>query len=76
VCLPADNVMAVDVAAAGNAIRLGTPHVLFQAVGTQRSAGACDVTSDGKKFLINRGNIKEGTEPFTLVQNWTADLKK
>lgn len=68
----ADNIMAVDVAASGNAVRLGTPHVLFQAVGTQRDAGAYDVTGDGKKFLINSGNLKEGTESFTLVQNWTA----
>lgn len=71
-----DNIMTVDVAVAGKAIRLGTSHVLFQAVGTQRSAGAYDVTADGKKFLINSGNLKEGTEPFTLVQNWTEDLKK
>ena len=42
----------------------------------QREAGAYDVTADGKKFLINSGNLKEGTEPFTLVQNWTAELKK
>jgi eukaryotic-like serine/threonine-protein kinase len=72
----ADNIMAVDVTVSGNAVRLGVPHVLFQAVGTQREAGPYDVTADGKKFLINSGNLKEGTEPFTLVQNWTAELKK
>ena len=72
----ADNIMAVDVAVSGNAIRLGAPHVLFQAVGTQRDAGAYDVNADGTKFLINSGNLKEGTEPFTLVQNWPAELKK
>jgi eukaryotic-like serine/threonine-protein kinase len=72
----ADNITAVDVAVSGNAVRLGTPRVLFQAVGTQRDAGAYDVNADGTKFLINSGNLKEGTEPFTLVQNWTSDLKK
>ena len=72
----ADNVVAVDVTVVGNAVRLGTPLTLFQAVGTQRSAGAYDVTADGKKFLINSGNLKEGTEPFTLMQNWSAELKK
>jgi hypothetical protein len=72
----ADNVMAVDVRTASNAVRLGVPHVLFQAVGIQRQAGPYDVTADGKKFLINSGNLKEGGEPMTLVQNWTAELKK
>ena len=72
----ADNIMAVDVMVSGDAIRLGTPHVLFQAVGIQRDAGAYDVNADGTRFLINSGNLKEGSEPFTLVQNWPAELKK
>jgi serine/threonine protein kinase len=72
----ADNITAVDVAVSGDAVRLGTPRVLFQAVGTQRDAGAYDVNADGTKFLINSGNLKEGSEPFTLVQNWPAELKK
>jgi len=71
-----DNLMAVDVNASGSAVRLGVPHVLFQAVGAQRQAGPFDVTRDGKKFLINNGNPKEGNEPVTLVLNWPAELKK
>jgi eukaryotic-like serine/threonine-protein kinase len=72
----ADSVMAVDVSTAGNAVRLGVPHALFQAVAVQRQAGAFDVTADGKRFVINSGNLKEGNEPMTLVQNWPAELKK
>jgi hypothetical protein len=72
----ADNLMAVDVNASSNAVRLGVPHVLFQALSVQRQAGPYDVTADGKKFLINSGNVKEGNEPMTLVLNWTAELKK
>jgi eukaryotic-like serine/threonine-protein kinase len=72
----ADNLMAVDVNAFGSAVRLGVPHVLFQVVGAQRQAGPFDVTRDGKKFLINNGNPKEGNEPVTLVLNWPAELKK
>jgi len=71
-----DNLMAVDVNASGSAVRLGVPHVLFQAVGAQRQAGPFDVTRDGKKFLINNGNPKEGNEPVTVVLNWPAELKK
>jgi serine/threonine protein kinase/Tol biopolymer transport system component len=73
---PADNIVAVDVNASGSAVKLGAPHTLFQAVGIQRDFGPYDVTKDGKKFLINSGNLKEGTEPVTLVQNWPAELKK
>jgi hypothetical protein len=43
---------------------------LFQALAAQRQAGAFDVTADGKKFLINSGNQKEGNV------NWPAELKK
>ena len=73
---PSDNIVAVDVNTSGNAVKLGAPHTLFQAVGIQRDFGPYDVTADGKKFLINSGNLKEGTEPVTLVQNWPAELKK
>lgn len=73
---PSDNLVAVDVNASGSAIQLGTPHILFQAVGIQRDYGPFNVTADGKKFLLNSGNLKEGSDPFTLVQNWPAELTK
>ncbi len=72
----ADNLVAVDVDASGGAVRLGVPHALFQAVGIQREFGPYDVTGDGKKFLINSGNLKEGSDPLTLVQNWPGELKR
>jgi len=72
----ADNLMAVNVSASGNAVQLGVPHTLFQLIGAQRQAGPFDVTADGKKFLVNSGNTKEANEPLTLVQNWPAELKK
>lgn len=73
---PSDNLVAVDVNASGSSVQLGTPHTLFQAIGIQREYGPFDVSADGKKFLINSGNLKEGSDPFTLVQNWPAELKK
>jgi eukaryotic-like serine/threonine-protein kinase len=73
---PTDKIVAVDVNASGNAVRLGTPHDLFQTVGIQREYGPFDVAADGKKFLLNSGNLKEGSDPFTLVLNWPAELKK
>jgi eukaryotic-like serine/threonine-protein kinase len=71
-----DSVIAVDLAVSGNAIDLGVPHVLFQAVGIQRDYGPFDVTADGKKFLINSGNVAQGGEPLTLVQNWLNAIKR
>lgn len=73
---PSDNLMAVDVDGSGVTPRLGVPHALFQAIGVQRQVGTYVPSSDGKKFLVNSGSAKPGTEPLTLVTNWTADLKK
>ncbi len=73
---PTDNLMAVDVDISGGTPRLGVPHTLFQAIGVQRQVGSYVVTGDGKKFLINSGSTQQGNEPLTLVQNWTAELKK
>jgi len=52
------------------------PHALFQASAIQRQTGPFDVTGDGKKFLVNTGNLKEGSDPLTLVLYWTTELKK
>ena len=71
-----DKIVAVDVNSAGKAVQLGVPHTLFQAGGTQRQLGPYDVTADGKKFLINGGIVKQGSEPLTLVLNWPSELKK
>lgn len=72
-----DNLVAVDVSTLGNTVRLGTPHVLFHATGGQAlQQGAYDVTADGKKFIVDSGDINEESQPLTLVQNWTAELKK
>jgi serine/threonine protein kinase len=73
---PADKIVAVDVNTSGSAVQLGVPHELFQTVGIQREYGPFDVTADGRKFLLNSGNLKEGTDPLTLVLNWPAELKK
>jgi hypothetical protein len=72
----ASNVMAVDVDSSGSAVRLGVPHALFPAAGVRRNGGPYDVSADGKRFLINSGDVKESGEPMTLVQNWPAELKK
>jgi serine/threonine protein kinase len=71
-----DNLVAVDVNASGSSVQLGTPHTLFQAIGVQREYGPYEVSADGKRFLLNSGNLNKSSDPFTLVQNWPAELKK
>jgi Tol biopolymer transport system component len=73
---PSDSIVAVDVNVSGQAPQLGVPHALFQANGIQRQTGPYEVTEDGKKFIVNVGNLKEGSDPLTLVLNWPAELKK
>jgi Tol biopolymer transport system component len=72
----ANNLVAVNVDPSGSAVRLGVPHALFPAAGDRRNGGPFDVTADGKKFIINSGDVKESGEPMTLVLNWTAELRK
>jgi len=71
-----DNMMAVDVNTAATAVRMGTPQTLFHAGGVQTQQGPYAVTADGKKFLVNIGDVKEENQPFILVQNWTAEIKR
>ena len=68
--------MAVDVKPNGNAFELGTPHVLFKTSTVPGPSGAYTVSGDGKKFVLNAISAQAITEPFTLVTNWTADLKQ
>lgn len=73
---PADNLTAVDVNPASNPIQIGGSHPLFRAPGVQNTLGPYSVTADGKKFLVNSGDVKEENQPLTLVQNWLEALKK
>lgn len=73
---PADNMMAVDIDPKSSPVQIGAPHILFRAPGVQNTMGPYAVAADGKKFLINTGDVKEESQPLTMVQNWTAGLKK
>jgi serine/threonine protein kinase/WD40 repeat protein len=74
-----NELMAVTVHENGTSLELGTPIRLFSFRPSLRLARqgmiSYDVTSDGKKFLLNSA-ADENTRPLTLVTNWLADLKK
>jgi len=62
------NLVAVDVAVVGGALQVGESHVLFP-LGTDTFA----VSPDGSRIL---GSAQRRIGPITLVQNWTAALKR
>ena len=69
--------MSVDVTLGGT-FKAGVPKVLFQAPiygGGASQPHRWDMTADGQRFLINTvgGNV---SAPLTLVENWTALLRK
>jgi hypothetical protein len=67
--------MATEVTAAGSVFQPGTPKALFKAVAVQ----GWDVSADGTRFLFPSVGARSGetaSEPFTVVLNWTALLKR
>jgi len=70
------DLVAVNIEKVAPGLRLGTPHVLFQTLGTGYRLGLYDVTPDGQRFLINRDLRTVSNVPLTLVLNWNAELNK
>ncbi len=61
----------------GGSIEPEVPKELFDVT----TAGALattpyDVTADGRRFLLLRGQVDPNPSSLTVVLNWTADLKK
>jgi len=58
-------------------VEIGAAHPLF---GEMLNAGSLsfqyDVSADGQRFLAVQSSPQAASEPQTLVQNWTAGLKK
>jgi serine/threonine protein kinase len=71
-----DSLYAVDVTEKGAALELGTPHLLLKAVAVSGSEGPFAASADGKRFLINVLAEQKSVQTLTLVNDWTADLKK
>jgi serine/threonine-protein kinase len=69
-----DKVYAAEIADERGAPKPSTPKFLFQARGAV--LGGFDVSRDGKKFLLVTHVETGSTRSFTLVSNWTADLRK
>ena len=72
---PDGKVMAVEIRS-GAAFEAGTPQALFTTSFKDVPGSPYDVSSDGQRFLLNRPIGEESSPPITLVQNWTALLKR
>ncbi len=72
---PTGRLMALEVKAIGARLELGTPRSLFQTHAASPGARPFDVSHTADRFVITTtGNVNP--TPFTLIVNWTAELKK
>lgn len=71
-----NTLMAAEVAVRGGTLEVGKAQKLFDGI-PAGDGERYDVTPDGKRFLvISEGEAQGAPRPLTLVQNWTAALKK
>ncbi|MBI4470470.1 MAG: PD40 domain-containing protein, partial [Acidobacteria bacterium] len=71
---PGNKLAAVEVNGDGATLEVGVMRPLFDYGGGEWDA--YDVTADGQRFLISMAVEEKAPSPITLVQNWTADLKR
>jgi Tol biopolymer transport system component len=72
---PGGKIMSVEIQTS-TIVEAGTPQVLFSASLKNAPGPPYDVSSDGQRILLNRPIGEESLPPITLVQNWTALLKR
>ena len=75
---PDNKLMAAEVKGHAPALAVGTISALFEIHPAilYSNGYPYDVTSDGQRFLVNMAVEQKEPVPITLVQNWTAGLKK
>ena len=70
-----DRLISVEVQANGSNFVVGRVSSLF--AGVPRAPGySYDVSADGQRFLMMSAPEQSAAEPLTLVQNWTAGLRR
>jgi hypothetical protein len=70
------NLMAAEVVARNGTLEVGRVQKLFDGIVTGRGGGiAYDVSADGQRFLVVDDGVSSAP-PLTLLQNWTASLRK
>jgi hypothetical protein len=67
--------MVAEVSVKGETLEVGAARPLFE-VRPGGPGNLYDVTADGRRFLVNMAVEQQTSAPLTLVQNWTAELKR
>jgi Tol biopolymer transport system component/tRNA A-37 threonylcarbamoyl transferase component Bud32 len=71
----AGRLMKVDVKSNGGKLELGAPQMLFQTMAASPGIRPFDVTKNGDRFIFTTaGDVNPN--PFMLIVNWDAELKK
>jgi hypothetical protein len=73
---PDRQLMAAEIEAMGGILEVGQVRPLFSATGMTQANPLYDVSADGQHFLVRTFPEQKTGDPLTLVQNWTAGLKK
>ena len=75
---PGGELMAAEVAARNGTLEVGKVQQLFDVSGggDVTQGNPYDVSSDGQKFLVLDRGAASAKRPLTLLQNWTAALRK
>jgi hypothetical protein len=73
---PDRRLMAAEIEAKGGTLEVGQVRLLFSAIGTTQGNPLYDASMDGQHFLLRTFPEQKTGDPLTLVQNWTAGLKK
>lgn len=72
---PDRKLMAAAVNTKGDVLEVGAVQPLFGPI-LYNAGHVYDVSADGQRFLVRTEAQQSNTEPLTLVQNWTALLRK
>lgn len=71
---PAEKLMAAEVGEKGEVFEAGQVQALF---GPVKAGYFYDASADGQRFLVAASAAETTSgEPLTMVQNWTAGMKK
>jgi serine/threonine protein kinase len=73
---PGTVAFAVDIAATGGALAVGTPRELFRSSDPQTCNPRCYDVSNGPRFLLSERSKHASVTRMDLVLNWTSTLPK
>jgi eukaryotic-like serine/threonine-protein kinase len=73
---PDDRIMVAEVNGGGATLQVGSVRPLFEVRQAVTGGFVYDVTGDGQRLLINAALEQKASSPITLVQNWSAGIKR